>query len=266
MSDDAAHTPHRKVLADLGAEVDDLAGLLESLPEGSWDAATPAPGWEVRDQVAHLVMFDERCMWSIADPDRFLADRTALGEPGRYGTIHGDYRNLAPADLMDRWRRGAHSLRAAGEATDPRGRCSWYGPSMSATSMLTARLMETWAHGQDVVDALRLHRTPTARLRHVAHIAVNARPFSFVANGREAPVDDVRVELRAPDGDTWTWGDSATDSVRGDALGFCLAATQRRHPDDCGLETRGVLAREWVSIIQAFAGPPGEGRRPGQFD
>ncbi|NBQ99753.1 MAG: maleylpyruvate isomerase family mycothiol-dependent enzyme, partial [Actinobacteria bacterium] len=157
-------------------------------------------------------------------------------------------------------------LRRVGGAADPKARCPWYGPAMSVTSMLTARLMETWAHGQDICDALGVHREPTDRLRHIAHIGVRARPFSYAANRREMPAADVRVELNAPSGGTWQWGESATDTVRGDALGFCLVVTQRRHPDDCGLEVNGDAAREWMSIAQAFAGPPGEGRAKGQFD
>ncbi|MFM2046936.1 MAG: hypothetical protein RL383_1013 [Actinomycetota bacterium] len=256
---------HESVTADLVDETGDLDRILSGLHDGDWDASTPAPGWTVSDQVAHLVMFDERCAWSISEPDRFAADLASLREPGRYGSIHDGYRGLGSTRLLGRWREGVDALVAAGRACDPRKRCAWYGPAMSATSMLTARLMEAWAHGQDVVDATGAHREPTARLRHVAHIAVNARPFAFVTNGLEPPTDDVRVELRAPDGSGWAWGLSDTESVRGDALGFCLAATQRRHPADCGLEVSGDVATRWVSIIQAFAGPPGEGRSPGQF-
>ena len=137
---------------------------------------------------------------------------------------------------------------------------------MSARSFITARLMETWAHGQDVVDALGAERPPTDRLRHVAHIGVGARPFSYVANGREPNPAPVRVELVAPSGDEWTWGpDDAADRVSGPALDFCLLVTQRRHRDDVDLTVQGAAADEWIGIAQAFAGPPGPGRRPGQF-
>jgi uncharacterized protein (TIGR03084 family) len=123
--------------------------------------------------------------------------------------------------------------------------------------------METWAHGQDVVDALGQSRAPSPRLRHVAHIGVRARPFSYANRGLTMPAVDVRVELTAPDGDTWTWGEStSTDSVRGEALDFCLVVTQRRHVDDTALEVRGEAAREWMSIAQAFAGPPTNGPAP----
>jgi uncharacterized protein (TIGR03084 family) len=149
---------------------------------------------------------------------------------------------------------------------DPKQRIPWYGPAMSATSKVTARLMETWAHGQDIADALGVTRPATDRLRHVAHIGVGARPFSYLARGLEAPKVPVRVELRAPSGELWTWGPAeAGDVVRGPALDFCLVITQRRNRADGDLTATGPMADEWLSIGQAFAGPPGPGRRPGQF-
>jgi uncharacterized protein (TIGR03084 family) len=127
--------------------------------------------------------------------------------------------------------------------------------------------METWAHGYDIADAVGAAVPVTDRLRHVAHIGVGARRFAFAANKREMPEGDVYVELTAPSGDVWTWGDaSESNSVKGSALGFCLAVTQRRHVDDCGLTVAGNLATEWMSIAQAFAGAPGVGREKGQFD
>jgi uncharacterized protein (TIGR03084 family) len=136
---------------------------------------------------------------------------------------------------------------------------------MSAMSFATARLMETWAHGQDIVDAVGARRPATERLRHIAHIGVRARPFSYATNGREVPSGEVRVELGAPDGGRWEWNESASDVVRGDALDFCLVVTQRRHLDDTALVVDGPLAEDWMAIAQAFAGPPGAGRQPGQF-
>jgi uncharacterized protein (TIGR03084 family) len=126
--------------------------------------------------------------------------------------------------------------------------------------------METWAHGQDIADALGVVRSPTDRLRHVAHIGVGARAFSFAAHGRSTPETPVRVELLAPGGETWTWGPpDAGDRVTGPAQDFCLVVTQRRHLDDSALLIEGPVAADWMSIAQAFAGPPGPGRQPGQF-
>jgi uncharacterized protein (TIGR03084 family) len=137
---------------------------------------------------------------------------------------------------------------------------------MSVASALTARLMETWAHGQDIADTVGAHREPTPRLRHVAHIGVGARPFSYAAHQLAPPAEPVRVELVGPDGELWTWGPAdARDRVTGPALDFCLLVTQRRHRADTAVAAAGPGADLWLSIAQAFAGPPGSGREPGQF-
>jgi uncharacterized protein (TIGR03084 family) len=142
----------------------------------------------------------------------------------------------------------------------------WFGPGMSAASMVTARIMETWAHGEDIADALGVVRPPTQRLRHVAHIAVATRGYAFGMNGLTPPDEPIRVELTAPDGSLWAWGpEDAAELVTGPALDFCLLATQRRHRDDLAVRTSGAHADKWLDIAQAFAGPSGPGRLPGQF-
>jgi len=256
---------HMSLIDDLAAEVAELDAVLAGLDDAAWMAQTPAPGWRVVEQVIHLVIFDERCKWGISDPERFAQDLDHVRSSGGFSAVEAGYLSLSPAHLRTTWINGASELRDAGRAADPKARCQWYGPSMSATSMLTARLMETWAHGYDICDALGVTPVATDRLRHVAHIGVNARPFAYAANKMAMPDVPVRVELRSPSGETWTWGPDADNVVRGDAVGFCLAATQRRHVSDCGLEMTGDAAHEWMSIVQAFAGPPGEGRQPGQF-
>jgi uncharacterized protein (TIGR03084 family) len=136
-------------------------------------------------------------------------------------------------------------------------RIPWFGPSMSALSFATARLMETWSHGQDIATALGVTIAPTDRLRHVAHIGVTTRGWSYANRGRTAPEVPVRVELDAPSGAVWTWGpDDAVDRVSGSALDFCLVVTQRLPVESTALRAEGPAATEWMSIAQAFAGPP----------
>ena len=256
----------KALVADLQEEHQDLDDILARLDDDAWDVPTPAPGWSVRDQVSHLAFFDEQGRLAAADPDTFMAE---LGRITDVDAFMNDPlergRAMAPSGVLAWWRRVRDEMLEAFRAVDGSSRVPWFGPPMSPASFISARLMETWAHGQDIVDALGIERTATDRLQHIAHIGVRARRNSYVANGREMPEEEVGVELAAPSGATWTWNGSATDSVTGDALDFCLVVTQRRHLDDTDLVVEGDLAREWMSIAQAFAGPPGEGRKPGQF-
>ncbi len=138
--------------------------------------------------------------------------------------IAARYRDLSGAELLAWFDRSRERLVETFRGLDPGLRVPWFGPAMSAASALTARIMETWAHGQDVADALRVVRVPTARLRHVAHIGVGARAFSYALHGRAMPDVPVRVELDAPDGSVWTWGPAdAADRISGPALDFALA-------------------------------------------
>jgi uncharacterized protein (TIGR03084 family) len=256
-----------KLCADLLAETADLEASVAGLDSGGWATSTPAEGWDVKDQVAHLAYFDDRARHAMTDPDGFRAMRDeALTHPDFVDRITGETRRFDGEHTLSWFRESRGALLAAARPADPSLRVPWYGPDMSVASSVTARIMETWAHGQDVADALGAVRPATDRLRHVAFIGVRTLPNSYQARGLPVPDVPVRVELRAPSGETWVFGPhDASDVVRGPALDFCLAVTQRRHIDDLGLELEGVVASEWLSIAQAFAGPPGSGRAPGQF-
>jgi uncharacterized protein (TIGR03084 family) len=253
---------------DLDGETVALDGLLAPLRLADWERPTPAEGWAIRDQVSHLAWFDESALTSLTDAERFRDELVeAIADPdGITGRVATRHRERSPADLLTWFRDARARMTAEFRVTDPSTRVPWYGPDMSAASSLTARIMETWAHGQDIADTLGVTREPTAALRHVAHIGVRALPNSFRTRELPVPEAPVRVELIGPDGAPWAWGDDgAADVVRGPALDFCLVVTQRRHLADTALEIDGPVASQWRSIAQAFAGPPGAGRRPGQF-
>ncbi|WP_407550437.1 TIGR03084 family metal-binding protein [Streptomyces sp. Pv4-95] len=254
------------VLADLKAESEELDAVVGALPAGRWATPTPADGWTVAHQIAHLAWTDRQALRSATDPDGFLrAAQEALATPLTFVDDAAEAGAQAPpAELLADWRAGREAL-ATALAERPAGeKLPWFGPPMSVASMATGRLMETWAHGQDIADALGVRRAPTARLRHVARIGVRARNFSYAAHGLTPPEDDFRVELRAPDGTVWDYGPpDAAERVTGDALEFCLLVTQRAHRDDVpGVCAQGAEAERWLGIAQAFAGPPGKGRAP----
>ena len=253
---------------DVQAEHDSLANLLTSVPEDAWDVATPAPRWSVRDQISHLAFFDGITRMAVDEPAEFERFRDGLADLHSYvNNVSEQCVGRTGAEMLRWWADERRALLEACLNADPSRRVPWFGPSMSLASKMTARLMETWAHGQDVVDALDLKRPLSGRLKHVARIGVLAFPNSFLANGLEVPQIPVRVSLQAPGGQgTWEWGNAAaTDSVDGPAEDFCLVVTQRRHVHDTSLNVIGETASAWMGIAQAFAGPPGEGRKPGQF-
>jgi uncharacterized protein (TIGR03084 family) len=258
-------------LADLCSDLHDehlsLDELVESLEESGWDTPTPAEGWTIGDQVSHLAFFDEAGAMAMAHPERFAAglEDVARDVDSFMNAPIEKGRSLAGREVLGWWHAARTEMLDVFRVADPGIRVPWYGPWMKPASFISARLMETWAHGQDVADALSVRRTPTDRLKHIAFLGFRARPFSYATHGRPEPDTPVKVELRGPRGGLWSWGEGP-DSVRGTALDFCLVVTQRRHLGDTALECDGPSASEWMSIAQAFAGPPGGGRRRGQFD
>ncbi|MER7756202.1 TIGR03084 family metal-binding protein [Kitasatospora sp. NPDC097643] len=258
------------LLADLAAESAVLDDLVDALPAPDWARPTPAEGWTVAHQIAHLAWTDDWTLLAARDPEgfgaaldtRFGALLSAGVNPVDEGATAGATEQ--PAALLARWRTGRAQVRTALAAVPADTRLPWFGPPMKPASMATARLMETWAHGQDVADALGVTREPTARLRHIAHLGLRTLGFAFAVHGRTAPEAPVRLELTAPDGELWTFGPAdATDVVTGPALDFCLLVTQRRHRDDLALTATGPVATDWLPIAQAFAGAPGKGREAG---
>lgn len=257
------------VLDDLRTESDGLDALVAGLGDAAWAAPTPAEGWTIAHQIAHLAWTDRQALLSVRDPDRFqreLADAmahldalVALDTYVDAGARAGA--ELPPAQLLERWREGRARLRAALTEAARGARFPWYGPPMSVGGVASGRLMETWAHGEDIADTLGVRRAPTERLWQVARIAVRARDYAFAAHGLAAPADPFRVELGAPDGSLWTFGPAdAAQRIAGPALDFCLLAVQRRHRDDVAVRAQGRDAETWLSVAQAFAGPPGKGR------
>ena len=253
------------VLHDLAAEGGRLEMLVADRPDADWRRQTPAAGWDVATQVAHLAWTDEaahaaatdKARWdtlvleAMADPEHAV-DRAALT-----GGL------AAPSVILERWRTARFRLAETLRGYPDGQKMPWYGPPMSATSMATARFMETWAHSLDVHEALDVEPEVSDRVRHVAHLGVRTRNFAFSVHGLEPPAEEFRISLTAPSGDLWAWGpEDAPQTVTGAAYDFCLLVTQRVNRSDTSLVAVGRDANTWLSIAQCFAGPPGEGREP----
>lgn len=264
-----------EVVDDLRAESDALDSLVCALPEPAWSRPTPAPGWTIAHQIAHLAWTDEVTVLAATDQAAFLAVLSEAQDDPAHLVDNAAAAGVGPTpQLLARWRDGRAALIKVLLAAAPGARIPWFGTTLAPASAATARLMETWAHAQDVADTLaddagaageaaREVRRPTGRLRHVAFLGHRTFAWSFAMHGRAEPTEPVYLELAAPDGGLWTFGPAdATNRVTGPALDFCLLVAQRRHPDDLALRATGPAAREWLTIAQVFAGPPGAGRQP----
>lgn len=261
----------KNICRDLEAEAASLDTLAAGLDECQWDRITPFGGWTIRDTISHLAYFDGRALLSISDPPAFTRHLKAAFENSQdaeflFGESLKPGKGIDGSTLLALWRKKRTGLFKALSEMSPDHRLLWYGPPMGARSFATARLMETWAHGQDVADTLGQKRPDSDRLRHIAHLGVVTFGWSFVNRNKKKPDIPVRVDLTAPSGECWGWGPAeAENAVSGSAEAFCLVVTRRRHLADTGLSVRGDVASQWMRIAQAFAGPPESGPAPGAF-
>lgn len=261
----------KQICNDLTWEQKNLDKLVSSLTEDQWALVTLCADWTIKDEIGHLAFFDHTARLAATDSEAFtqhlIEDFGQVKDMDEVTEITLSRGRAMEIDgLLAWWRDERRQLNSALTALAPKDRLPWYGPPMSALSFATARLMETWAHGQDIYDTLKRKRPVSPGLKHVAHLGVTTFGWSFANRGEEVPDTDVYVSLTGPEGDTWTWGDAdADETITGPAEDFCLVVTQRRHVDDTALIVNGDTARKWMLLAQAFAGPPDNGPPQGTF-
>lgn len=250
---------YNAAVARLRAEGHQLESVLQNATWDDWRRATPAAGWTISHQIAHLAWTDRLTLCTLRSADAFQAyaataaddPLAAVNEAAEVGS------RRAPQELFSDWAAGRRVLADALESADRENRYPWFGPPMKARSLITARIMETWAHGQDVAQALNRNWEPSTALKDIAHLGYATRTFTYINNGLTAPTSDVHVRLEGPAGETWSWGDAhAKNQIAGTAWEFALLVTQRAEVEDLHLQITGEEAYRWATIAQAFAGPP----------
>ncbi|MFJ8197204.1 TIGR03084 family metal-binding protein [Streptomyces sp. NPDC096152] len=260
-------TQHSDVLSDLVAEGNALDALLADGGETEWARPTPAEGWSVRHQVAHLIMVFGLAEKAAEDPagfKAFLAGITTFGEAVQNGLK--PYLPLEGAQLIETWRTQRAATERALNRVPQERLVPWLVRPIPAAVLAAVGIMEMFAHGQDIADALEVERQYTDRVRHVAEYTCLTWEFGYESHGLPRPRKGLRFELTAPSGQTWTLGAlDAEQQITGPAVDLCLLATRRRHRDDLALTASGPDADQWLDIAQAYRGPTGPGRRPGQF-
>lgn len=258
-----------EILADLAAEGDALEAVVADLDEAAWRTQTPAEGWDIATTIVHLAWTDEVAIASATDKERWdeLILRAIDNPDGFVDAEAFAGAKATGAEILARWQASRPVLARVLREFPAGEKLMWFGPPMAPASMATARLMETWAHGLDVCEALGVPIEPTDRMKHVASLGYRTRNYSFTNNGLAAPTEEVRVELVAPSGAVWTFGpEDAPQRVTGTAWDFCRLVTQRINRSDTDLVAVGAEADQWLDIAQCFAGPSGDGRPPAGED
>jgi uncharacterized protein (TIGR03084 family) len=261
-------TAFEDVISDLNAEGDAVDRLVDGLDEAGWALPTPAPGWTIAHQVAHLTATFRLAGLAAADPAAFgaLASQLSSDFDANVRGAMAPYLSDPVEVLFKRWQAERASATNAIAAVPPAQLVPWLVRPLPPAVLASAGMMELFGHGQDIHDALGIHREPTDRLRTLVTFAVRTWDFGYQARGLATPDTEFRFEITGPAGDVWTYGpEDATNRVTGPAMDFCLLVTRRRHPADLAVTGHGADAAAWVDIAQAYRGPSGAGRTAGQF-
>lgn len=253
---------------DFRDESEALYELLAPLADEQYERPTQFKNWTINDVIGHLHIWNRAAVLSLADPEafrQFFAEVMAAAQSGGMRAFERDWRGgLAGRELLAAWREFYLPMCERFGEADPKARVQWAGPEMSVRSSITARHMETWAHGQEVYDEMGVVRGDTDRIRNIVVLGINTFGWTFRNRGLEVPEAAPFVRLEAPSGAVWEYNEpSEVDCVVGDATEFCQVVTQTRNVADTALDVRGETAVRWMAMAQCFAGPPEDPPAPG---
>lgn len=254
---------------DYRDECDALYALLADIDAARWSQPTQFKCWTLDDVLGHLHMFDYAARLTLEGPHAFPAFWDSLSHSLTTGCSMIEYtrvwlRGCTGRELLQRWHEFSRQVATDYAALDPAQRVKWAGPDMSVRSCISARQMETWAHGQAAFDLLGRVRDEHDRIRNIAIMGVNTFGWTFANRGREVPATKPHIRLQSPSGAVWTWHEpDERNRIEGSAVEFCQVVTQTRSIADTGLRLSGEVAHEWMSMAQCFAGPPEPPPAPG---
>ncbi|WP_170423515.1 TIGR03084 family metal-binding protein [Ruegeria arenilitoris] len=245
-----------------------LYAILANVTGDQWETATQFKGWTLNDVLVHLHYWNQMADLSLQDPEAFTARIGALFTKAKAEGLRkaeNEAITLRRDELRDEWRVLYTEIGSRWADLDPKHRVKWAGPDMSVRSSITARQMETWAHGQEVFDILGVERVERDRIKNVVILGVNTFGWAYQVNGKPVPEAMPHLELTAPSGVVWEFGEPGNNRISGSAVEFAQVSAQTRNIADTSLRVEGPIATEWMSIAQCFAGgretPPEPGSR-----
>lgn len=252
---------------DFLGESEALFGLVENLADADFERATEFKGWTLNNVIRHLHVWNYAADLSLTDGDAFAAFYAEVGSNVSGGLRDFEARwldGLSGPALVETWQRFAAEMAGRFGAADPSMRVRWAGPDMSVRSSITARLMETWAHGQEVFDELGVVRLNTDRIRNIVVLGINTYGWTYAVREQSAPAPVPHLVLNAPSGEVWLFNEpSDSERIEGPAEAFCQVVTQVRNIADTTLNVTGANAKDWMSKAQCFAGPAETPPAPG---
>ena len=250
---------------DFRDESDALYQLIEPISSVDFNRRTQFYNWTINDVLGHLHMWNYAADLSLNDNEAFQKLLIEELSCGSLSNLEKKWLNgLKNKELLQEWHRFYLEMTKRFEVADPKMRVKWVGPDMSVLSSITARLMETWAHGQAIYDLLGVARENKDRIKNIAVLGINTFGWTFINRDMGVPEIKPYVKLTAPSGEIWEWNDpSENNMVEGAAAEFCQVVTQVRNIGDTSLNIVGEAAKLWMSIAQCFAGPPENPPRPG---
>ncbi len=254
---------------DFLAECEALHDAVANLHGEHWEKPTQFKNWTVNDVLVHLHFWNVMADQSLTEPDIFqsqLAIVMAKGGMKGLREAENGLISLRGEELRDAWRKQYIDMAHRWAELDPKRRVQWAGPDMSVRSSITARQMETWAHGQEIFDLLGLERVEKDRIRNIIVLGVNTFGWAYKVNGLEVPECMPQLVLKAPSGEEWRFGEEGGGNrISGSAAEFAQVVAQTRNFKDTSLSIKGAIATEWMRIAQCFAGdavsPPAPGSR-----
>jgi len=257
-----------KQAEDFRAESAAVERLIAPLAAADYTRSTGFKGWTIDQIIRHLHVWNRAAYFSLTDETAlkaYLAEvAQAVGSGGLPAFEERYLDRLSGTDLFDTWRGFYPEVADAFAKADPAKRLAWAGPSMSARSSITARLMETWAHAQAIYDELGIARESTDGIENIVVLGLNTYGWTFRNRKREVPEPRPKLSLVAPSGTLWRFGEDANgELIEGSAEEFCQVVTQTRNIADTSLKVTGANATEWMRIAQCFAGPPNDPPAPG---
>src|SRR6266851_3622670 len=127
------------IVAALGEQHDELAGILAGLTDSDWARPTRCEGWAVADVVLHLAQTDEMAIGSLegryGDAVDELMDGSGITTMGNVddgaAAMVTAQRGVPPSAIRDRWLKASGTVSSLADAADGHKRVVWVTGELS---------------------------------------------------------------------------------------------------------------------------------------